>query len=85
MIDNVENLIIEHLRALRSEIQTFRTEMQGEFRDVKARLSTLEVALSGVKRDQAESLADYARQQMSLDQIVERIQRIERRLELSDG
>ncbi|MEY6431361.1 hypothetical protein ABC977_02945 [Thioalkalicoccus limnaeus] len=82
---DVENLIIEHLRALRSEIQTFRTEMQGEFRDVKARLSTLEVALSGVKRDQAESLADYARQQMSLDQIVERIQRIERRLELSDG
>ncbi len=58
MTENVENLIIEHLRALRSEIQTLRTEMQGEFRDVKARLSTLEVAMSGVKRDQAGSLVD---------------------------
>ena len=82
MTENVENLVLEHLRAMRSEIQTLRTEMHTEFKDVKYRLSMLEVALSAVKRDQAESLGDYARQQMSIDHIVERIQRIERRLEL---
>ena len=82
--ENVENLVLEHLRGVRSDIQTLRTEMHGEFKDVKFRLSTLEIAISGVKRDQAESLADYARQQMSLDNLVERIQRIERRLELVD-
>jgi hypothetical protein len=82
MTENVENLVLEHLRALRSEIQTLRSEMHSEFKDVKYRLSTLELAMSGVKRDQAESLGDYARQQISMDNIVERIQRIEQRLEL---
>ena len=58
--------------------------MHSEFKDVKYRLSSLELAMSGVKRDQAESLGDYARQQISIDNLVERIQRIEQRLELSE-
>ena len=82
MAENMDNLVLEHLRALRSDIQTLRTEMHFEFKDVKHRLSTLEVAMSSVKRDQAETMADYARQQMNIDHVVERIQLIERRLEL---
>ena len=82
MTENVDNLVLEHLRALRSDVQTLRTEMHSEFKDVKYRLSSLELAMSGVKRDQAESLGDYARQQISIDNLVERIQRIEQRLEL---
>lgn len=66
MSENVENLVLEHLRGLRSDIQKLRTEMRNEFKDVKFLLSTLEIAMSGVRCDQAESLADYARQQMSL-------------------
>jgi len=82
MTENVDNLVLEHLRALRSEIQTLRTEMHTEFKDVKYRLSTLEVAMAAVKRDQAETMADAARQQIRIDQVIERIQKIERRLEL---
>lgn len=82
MTENVDNLVLEHLRALRSDVQTLRTEMHSEFKDVKYRLSSLELAMSGVKRDQAESLGDYARQQIGIDNLVERIQRIEQRLEL---
>ncbi|WPL16090.1 hypothetical protein Thiowin_01029 [Thiorhodovibrio winogradskyi] len=51
MTENVDNLVLEHLRALRSEIQTLRIEMHTEFKDVKYRLSTLEVAMAAVKRD----------------------------------
>ncbi len=42
MSDNVENLILEHLRVLRSEIQTMRTEMHTEFKDIKHRISSIE-------------------------------------------
>jgi hypothetical protein len=84
MTENVENLVLEHLRALRADVHTIRSEMHAEFNDVKQRLSTLEIGMAGVKRDQAESMADDARQQISIDQIVERVQRIERRLELTN-
>lgn len=83
MADNVENIVIEHLRALRSEVQTLRTEMHSEFKDVKLRLSSVESAIVSMKHDGADMRGDYVRQQVSIDNIVERIQRIEKRLELA--
>ena len=82
MGDNVKNLILKHLRILRSEIQTLRTEMHTEFKDVKLRMSSIENAMVSVKHDSADIRGDYVRQQISIDNIVERIQRIEKRLEL---
>ena len=41
-MENVENLIIEHLKNLRSEVAGLRLDMQAEFKDVKARLSHLD-------------------------------------------
>jgi len=78
----VKNLILKHLRILRSEIQTLRTEMHTEFKDVKLRMSGIENAMVSVKHDSADIRGDYVRQQISIDNIVERIQRIEKRLEL---
>ena len=42
----IDNLIIEHLKGLRSDLQTMRTEMHSEFRDVKQRLARVETASS---------------------------------------
>lgn len=78
----MKNLILKHLRILRSEIQTLRTEMHTEFKDVKLRMSGIENAMVSVKHDSADIRGDYVRQQISIDNIVERIQRIEKRLEL---
>jgi predicted nucleic acid-binding Zn-ribbon protein len=83
MADNVENIVIEHLRALRSEVQTLRTEMHAEFKDVKLRLSGVESAIVSMKHEGADMRGDYVRQQVSIDNIVERLQRIEKRLELA--
>jgi hypothetical protein len=49
MTDNVEDLILEHLRVLRSEIQTMRTEMHSEFKDVKLRMSSIENAMVSIR------------------------------------
>ena len=48
-MENVDNLIIEHLRGLRSEVAGMRTEVQSEFKDVKARLSHLDASMAGFK------------------------------------
>lgn len=82
MVDNVENLILEHLRALRSEIQTLRSEMHAEFKDLKMRVSSVESSMVAVKHETADIRGDYVRQQVSIDNLVERVQRIEKRLEL---
>lgn len=83
-MDNVENVIIEHLKNLRSELAGMRAEVHAEFKDVKLRLNHLETSIAGVRRDGALVAEDSARQQLSIDQIVERIHKIERRLELSN-
>ena len=82
-MENVENIVIGHLKSLRSEVATMRSDMQAEFKDVKARLSHLDASMAGVRRDGALSAEDFARQQISIDSLVERIQRIEKRLELT--
>ena len=83
-MENVDNLIIEHLRGLRSEVAGMRTEVQSEFKDVKARLSHLDASMAGVRRDGALGAENFARQPVSIDALVERIQRIEKRLELTN-
>ena len=82
-MDNVDNIIIEHLKNLRSDVASMRSEMHTEFKDVKAPLNHLDASMAGVRRDGALSAEDFARQQVSIDSLVERIQRIEKRLELA--
>ena len=83
MEESIDNLIIEHLKGLRSEVQTLRSEMHSEFRDVKHRLTSVETTIVSAKHEAADIRGDYVRQQVSIDSLLERIQRLERRLELS--
>ena len=38
MTDNIDNLLLEHLRGLRNDVASLRKEMHEEFRDLKQRL-----------------------------------------------
>ena len=82
-MDTVTNTLIDHLENLRSDVASMRSEMHAEFKDVKTRLNHLDASMAGVRRDSALSAEDFARQQVSMDSLVERIQRIENRLELA--
>ena len=84
MNENIDSPIIEqHLKGLRSEVQTLRNEMHSEFRDVKLRLASVETSMVGVKHESADIRGDVVRQQVSVDSLLERIQRLEKRLDLS--
>jgi predicted nucleic acid-binding Zn-ribbon protein len=71
MIEQVENLILEYLRAMRADV----AQMKEDIRDIKLRLSALESHVANL-------LSDVLRQNARIDSLDERIGRIEHRLEL---
>ena len=77
MIENVENLILEHLKALRNDLRDFKTEATAELVMIKQRLTSLEGQVAGVHTDMA---LIHGR----IDRVDSRMDRIERRLELRD-
>jgi len=77
MADNVENLVLEHLRALRAGQDRIENELQ----DIKGRLSAVETGLNGVRRDLVALAEADVRLQITVDRLGERSDRIERRLE----
>jgi hypothetical protein len=51
MTETVDNLVLEHLRAIRTDVASIKDDV----REVKHRLTRLEGAVAGLKRDQAAS------------------------------
>ena len=81
MAENVENLILEHLRALRAG----QDRIESELRDLKERVSAVETGLNGVKRDLFALAEADARLQVTIDRLGDRVDRIEKRLELREN
>ncbi len=81
MTENIDSLVLEHLRAIRAE-QDKHTE---RFARVESRLTNLETTVAGLRRDLAHMYGEVIEQHAHADQLVSRIERIERRLELQDG
>jgi hypothetical protein len=81
MTDDVANPVLEQLREPRNHFQGLREEVHAEFKDLRLRLSSLEGAAVGSRRDTANTQEDVYRQQGRIDQIIERLQRVERRLD----
>jgi hypothetical protein len=78
MTENVENLIVEHLRHIRGRVDRNAEDMG----DLKHRMSSLESAMVLVKREVSAGDETDARQQLTLDRLSDRIERIERQLGL---
>jgi ABC-type Zn2+ transport system substrate-binding protein/surface adhesin len=81
MTDNIENSVIEPLKALRGEIKEFRSQHDADTADIKHRLTSLERGMSAVKRDASDYYEGQVDQQITIDRLSERLDRIERRLE----
>lgn len=79
MTDGVENLIIEHLRHIRGRVDQIAEDMS----EIKQRMTSVESAMALVRREVVAGEDTDARQQTALDRLVQRIERIEKRLDLS--
>lgn len=74
MSDNTTHLILEYLRHIRGRVD----QLVSDVRDVKARLLSIE-------HHQAAGYLDSTRQAARLDELDDRMQRLETRLELRDA
>ncbi len=79
MSDATDNLILEHLK----RFQAGHDNILRELKEIKGRLSQLEIGVAGIRGDIAHLSGDQARQQLAMDNLGNRIERIERRLELA--
>ena len=69
MTENIKKLILDHLRARHTDIVGLREDL----REIKQRLTSLESAVIGLRRDMVD-------QHARCDRLAERIGRIEKRL-----
>jgi predicted nuclease with TOPRIM domain len=79
MTDETENLILEHLK----RFQGGQERIERELKEVKGRLSQVEIGTAAVRGDVAHLSGDVASLRLAFDTMSERIDRIERRLELA--
>lgn len=81
MTDNVENMVIEWMRRLDTKMDKVISDMT----DVKQRLNRIEVGQAKQYHESADHYLADAAQNGRYDLIMDRMDRIERRLELRDG
>ncbi len=79
MTENVENLMLEHLKRFQATLERIERKL-GEH---TGRLANLEGGQAAIIQHLAHLSAADAAQQLATDHVSERLDRIERRLELS--
>lgn len=79
MAENIENLILEHLKRIQAE-QTSARERDHE---ILARLSHIESGLARITRDESANYGEIIESRHIVDKLKERLERIERRLEIN--
>ena len=78
--EELASVTLEHLRAIRAT-QSDHTE---RFARLESRINSLELVVAGMRRDLSHMYGDIVEQHARMDQLAARVERIERRLELSD-
>ena len=78
MTDNVENLVLEHLRALRAG----QDRIEHKLSELAARITSLETVTNRSRLDNLSTQEDVYRQQSAIDHINERLERVEKRLDI---
>lgn len=77
MTENVENLVLEQLRGLRNQVNDFQQE-------TRERLDRIEFRLGLLEQGQVTMLGLLVSDRDEVRSLRRRVERIERRLELSD-
>jgi len=77
-MENVENIILEHLRAIRADVGAVKDDV----RELKSRMANLEAGQATMMQHLGHQASVSAQQHVSYDRIIERVERIEKRLEI---
>ena len=78
-VATIDSLVLEQLRLIRATLNNHTDS----FNRIESRLGSLELTVAGMRRDIAHMYGDIVEQNIRYDQFHSRIERIEKRLELS--
>jgi len=81
MADEPDSLVLTLLRGIDAKLD----DVKHELRKLRERVGSVETTLAGVRRDLAHLAETDARLQAGMDRLRDDVERIERRLDLSDG
>lgn len=81
MAENVESLVLEQLRLVRAELVSIKDDT----REIKTRLAVVESGIASLRRDNGDFATTQAAQHLSYDRLADRVERIERRLDIADA
>lgn len=79
MTESAENLALEHLRAIRTEL----AQVKDDTSEIKMRLTSIDERLTLAEKGIANVHGDFAIIQIRMDKQGDRLERIEKRLELT--
>ena len=79
MTENVESLLLEHMKRFQASLD----RMEHRLDEMTARMTTLEGSVVSIMQHLTNLSAADATQQISIDNVNRRLDRIERRLELA--
>ncbi len=79
MTENVENLLLEHMKRFQASLDRIERRLD----EITARLTTLEGSVVSIMQHLTNLSAADAAQQIAIDNINRRLDRIEQRLELA--
>jgi adenylosuccinate lyase len=80
MTEAIDNIVLEHLKKIQAE-QTSARERDAEMLN---RLAHIETSIARLARDGADNFAESIADRHVIDKLKERIERLERRLELQN-
>ncbi|OYW47205.1 MAG: hypothetical protein B7Z08_03890 [Sphingomonadales bacterium 32-68-7] len=80
MTENVENLMLEHLKRFQATLERIESRLD----ELTVRQGDTHAAVLGLRRDQLNDAEVTAHLQVQLDTVRSRLDRIERRLELTN-
>ncbi len=79
MNSNVENLMLEHLKRIQDELAALRDRVA----DNSIRLGRMASGIARLARAESANYSEIVADRHAVDKLAERVERIERRLELS--
>ena len=78
-MSNIENLLLEHMKKIQAEQSAARERDK----EILSRLSHIESGLARITRDESANYAEMVEDRHAVDKLRDRIERIERRLEIN--
>ena len=78
-MENVDNIILEHLQIIRFDVGTIKDDV----RELKTRISNLEIGQANIVQHIGHHASVAAQQNLAYDRLSDRVERLEKRLELT--